>query len=151
MSTVRFRSITLVLILAMVILSACQPASSGPKIVTSGAWSRSSPKMANAGALYVVIENQGNQADRLIGASSPAAKTAEVHESFMDANGVMGMRPLAGGLEIPAGGKVELKPGGYHVMLIDLVKPLEVGSKITITLKFEKSGETTVEAEVRAQ
>ena len=150
MSVVRFRVIALVLILATVMLSACQQ-SSGPKIITSGAWSRSSPKMANAGALYVVIENQGNQVDRLIGASSAAAKTAEVHESYMDNNGVMGMRPLEGGLEIPAGGKVELKPGGYHIMLIDLVKPLEVGTKIAVTLKFEKSGEIALEAEIRAQ
>lgn len=150
MSTVRFRSMTLILILTVLILAACQQAS-GPKIVTSGAWGRSSPKMAMAGAVYVVVENQGNQADRLIGASSAAAKTAEVHESYMDANSVMGMRPVEGGLEIPAGGKVELKPGGYHIMLMELVKPLEVGTKITVTLKFEKSGEITLEAEIRAQ
>jgi copper(I)-binding protein len=151
MSTVRFRSITLVLILVTLMLSACQPASNGPKIVTSGVWGRPSPMMAKAGAVYVLIENQGNQADRLVGASSAAAKTVEVHESYMDANGTMGMRPVEGGLEIPAGSKVELKPGGYHIMLIDLVNPLEVGSKITVTLKFEKSGEITLEAEIRAQ
>lgn len=148
MSTVRFRSITLVLILAMSMLFACQP--SGPKIVTSGAWGRPSPKMAMAGAVYVLIENQGNEADRLVGASSIAATVVEVHESYMD-NGVMSMRPLEGGLEIPAGSKVELKPGGYHIMLIDLVNPLEVGAKITVTLKFEKSGEITLEAEIREQ
>ena len=150
MSTVRFRSITLILILAMSMLSACQPAS-GPKIVTSGAWGRSSAMMATAGAVYVVIENQGNQADRLVGVSSAAAKTVQVHESYMDANGAMGMRPVEGGLEIPAGGKVELKPGGYHIMLMELVKPLEVGTKIAVTLKFEKSGEIKLDAEIRAQ
>ena len=150
MSVVRFRVIALVLILATVILSACQPPVSGPKIVTSGAWGRSSAMMATAGAVYVVIENQGNQADRLIGVSSAAAKTAQVHESYMD-NGMMSMRPVEGGLEIPAGGKVELKPGGYHIMLIDLVKPLEVGSKIAVTLKFEKSGEIALEVEIWAQ
>lgn len=150
MSVVRFRVIALVLILATVILSACQQ-SSGPKIVTSGVWGRPSPKMAMAGAVYVLIENQGNEADRLIGASSAAAKTVEIHESYMDENGVMGMRPLEGGLEIPAGNKAELKPGGYHIMLIDLVQPLEAGAKITVTLQFEKSGEIALEAEIRAQ
>ena len=150
MSTIRFRSITLVLILAMSMLSACQQAS-GPKIVTSGAWGRPSPKMAMAGAVYVVIENQGNQADRLIGATSAAAKTVEIHESYMDDNGVMGMRPLEGGLEIPAGNKAELKPGGYHIMLIDLVQPLEAGAKITVTLQFEKSDDIVLEAEIREQ
>jgi len=150
LSTIRFRSIALILIFAMAMLSACQQAS-GPKIVTSGAWGRPSPKMAAAGAIYVLIENQGNEADRLIGASSAAAKTVEIHESYMDDNGVMGMRPLEGGLEIPAGNKAELKPGGYHIMLIDLVQPLEVGSKITVTLQFEKSDDIVLEAEIREQ
>jgi copper(I)-binding protein len=151
MSVIRFRSIALIIMLAAIILSACQPASNGPNIVTSGVWGRPSPKMAMAGAVYVVIKNQGNEADKLIAASSTAAKTAEVHESYMDANGAMAMRPVEGGLEIPAGGTVELKPGGYHIMLIDLVEPLVPGSKITITLKFEKSGEIALEAEIRAQ
>lgn len=146
----RFRSVALVLALVAVLLSACQQAQ-GPKIVASGAWGRSSPKMAMAGAVYVLIENQGNEADRLIGASSDAAKTVEVHESYMDANGTMMMRPVEGGLEIPAGETVELKPGSYHIMLIDLVKPLEVGSKITVKLQFEKSGEIVLEAEIREQ
>jgi copper(I)-binding protein len=150
MSVVHFRVIALVLILATVILSACQPSVSGPKIVASGAWGRSSAMMTTAGAVYVVIENQGNQSDRLIEVSSAAAKIVQVHESYMD-NGMMSMRPVEGGLEIPAGGKVELKPGGYHIMLIDLVKSLEVGSKIVVTLKFEKSGEIALEAEIRAQ
>jgi copper(I)-binding protein len=62
--------------------------------------------------------------------------------------GMMGMRPIAR-LEIPAGGSVELKPGGYHVMLIDLNQELKAGDKIEITLKFEKAGEIKVTAEVR--
>jgi copper(I)-binding protein len=146
----RFRSITLILILAAVILAGCKPAVDGPQIVTSDAWGRSSPKMAMAGAVYVVLKNKGSEADRLIAVSSAAAKTVEIHESYME-NGVMGMRPLEGGLEIPAGETVELKPGGYHIMLIDLVEPLQVGAKITVTLQFEKSGELVLEAEIREQ
>ncbi len=150
MSANRFQFITLILILVAIILSACQTANA-PKIVTSGAWGRSSAKMAMAGAVYVVIKNEGKETDKLIGVSSPAAKMAEVHESFMDANGGMGMRPVEGGLEIPAGQTVELKPGGYHIMLMDLVKPLEVGTKIQVTLKFERSGEVVLDAEIRQQ
>ncbi len=151
MSTLHFRTKILILILVAAILSGCQSAqASGPKIVASGAWGRPSPKMAGAAAVYVVIENQGNQSDRLIGAASTAAKAVEVHESFME-NDVMMMRPVQGGIEIPAAGKAELKPGGYHIMLIDLVEPLVVGSKIKVTLKFEKSGEMVLEAEIREQ
>jgi periplasmic copper chaperone A len=150
MSTFRNRSIALIFTLVMVtFLSACQQAST-PKIAVSSAWGRSSASMATTGAVYMVIENQGNQADRLVGATSAAAKTVEIHETSMN-NNVMSMHPLQNGLEIPAGGKVELKSGGYHVMLVDLAKPLETGSKITLTLKFEKSGEIKVDAEVRAQ
>jgi copper(I)-binding protein len=149
--SVRFRSFTLILIVAMLILSACQPASNGPQIVTSGAWGRPSPKMAMAGAVYVTIKNKGNEADRLISASTTAAKTVELHESYMDENGVMGMRPLEGGLEIPAGETAKLEPGGNHIMLIDLVEPLVPGTKITVALQFEKSGEVVLEVEIKAQ
>jgi copper(I)-binding protein len=137
------------LVLSMVALVSCQQ-SAAAKIAISQAWGRSSPMMAQTGAVYVVIENQGGVADRLIGVSSAAAKTVEVHESYME-DGMMKMRPVDGGLEIPAGGKVEMKPGGYHIMLIDLEKPLEAGSKITVTLKFEKSGEIPVDVEIREQ
>lgn len=138
------------LLVLVLFVSACQPQATGPKISVEGAWARSSPSMAGAGAAYAVISNQGNEADRLISVSSDAAKTAEVHESYMD-KGMMMMRPVQGGLEIPASGKVELKPGGYHIMLINLAKPLEAGAKITIVLKFEKAGEITVEAEIKNQ
>ena len=154
MSIFRLQTKILILILVMAVLSGCQSAQAaqadGPKIVTSEAWGRPSPKMAGAAAIYVVIENQGNQADRLVGAASQAAKAVEVHESFME-NNVMMMRPVEGGIEIPAAGKVELKPGGFHIMLIDLVEPLTAGSKIKVTLKFEKSGEIELDVEIREQ
>jgi periplasmic copper chaperone A len=136
-------------LIALLTLTGCQAAPTAPRIETSGAWGRPSPMMDKAGAVYVVIENKGNAADRLIGASSPAAKTVEVHESYMD-NGMMKMRPIAG-LDVPAGGKVELKPGSYHIMLIDLVAPLQTGATIAVTLKYEKSGEVAVNAEIREQ
>ena len=61
----------------------------------------------------------------------------------------MRMQAVQGGIEVPAGGQVELKPGGYHVMLIGLTRDLTDGEKFPLTLQFEKGGEVTVEAEVR--
>jgi hypothetical protein len=78
------------------------------------------------------------------GMESPAASTG------MDTGSVMGMRRIER-LEVPAGGTVELKPGGYHVMLIGLTRELVVGEKIDITLRFAKAGEMRVTAEVRGQ
>jgi copper(I)-binding protein len=144
----------------------------GGSITVTEPWARASSMMAAAGAAYMTIENAGSAADALVGAASPAAKTVEVHETVaMESEtpaasdgmgmespmpsasgdmggGVMGMRPIAR-LEIPAGGKVELKPGGYHIMLIDLNQELKAGDKIEITLTFEKAGDVKVTAEVR--
>ena len=133
--------------LLAIILSGCSAAAAGPQIVQHDAWGRPSPKMAGTGAVYVVIENKGGQADRLVGASSPAAANVEVHESYMDGE-VMKMRPVPS-VDVPAGGTLELKPGSYHIMLIDLVKPLELGSHIAVTLKFEKSGDVPLDVEIK--
>ena len=141
---------TLVFLLSvglLVALTGCSAAPAGPQIECHDAWGRPSPKKAGAGAVYVVIENKGRETDRLIGATSPAAKTVELHESFMD-DDVMKMRPVAG-LDIPAGGMVELKPGSYHIMLIDLAEAVQVGSTIPVTLLFEKSGEITLDVEIQ--
>ena len=75
---------------------------------------------------------------RLVGVSSPVAGVAEVHEMKMDGD-VMKMRPVEGGLELPAGKAVELKPGGYHVMLMDLKTPLVKNTTIAVTLLFKDS------------
>lgn len=147
----RFRTIVIFsTLIALLTLTGCQAGPAAPRIEASGAWGRPSPMVDKAGAVYVVIENKGNAADRLIGASSPAAQMVEVHESYME-GGVMKMRPVAGGVDVPAGGKVELKPGSYHIMLMDLAAPLQTANTIVVTLKFEKSGEVAVTAEIREQ
>ncbi len=107
-------------------------------------WSRATPAANGAG--FMIIENNGDQADRLVSAATPAAKTAELHTHLMD-NGVMKMRAVEGGIEIPAHGKAELKPGGLHIMLMNLAKPLADGDKIPLTLTFEKAG--TVEVTIK--
>jgi copper(I)-binding protein len=97
--------------------------------------------------VYVLIENRGPEADALLGASSDAAKTVELHETRQE-GGVMRMRPLAA-VEVPAGGRIEMKPGGQHIMLLGLTRDLRPGDKVTVRLRFEKAGEQTAEAEVR--
>ena len=86
--------------------------------------------------------------DRLVGGSSAVASRFEIHEMTM-VDGVMKMRPL-GGLEVKPGETVELKPGAFHIMLMDLKQPLEKGQKIKGTLIFEKAGTVAIEYAVEA-
>jgi copper(I)-binding protein len=99
-------------------------------------------------AVYVTLTNTGSQADALVSAASDAAKTAELHEVQHDQGGVMKMRPVKS-IPIPASGKVELKPGGYHIMLLGLTHDFKAGDKVPVTLKFEHGGELRIEAAVR--
>ena len=99
-------------------------------------------------AAYMVIRNTGSEADKLIAASTDAAKTVELH-TVIEEGGMMRMRQVEGGIDIPANGQVELKPGGFHVMLIGLTRDLNAGDKVELTLTFEKAGEIPVTAEVR--
>jgi copper(I)-binding protein/uncharacterized protein YcnI len=96
------------------------------------------------GAGYLTIVNSGKEADRLVSITSPAAGKVEVHE-IRTQDGVMKMRPLEDGLAIPAGGSVELQPGGgYHLMFEDLQKPFAKGDSVPVTLEFETAGKVEV-------
>lgn len=139
------------------VVAGCSSGGGTAEIAITDAWARSSPATAAAGAAYMTITNNGDAADALVGASSEAATTVEVHETVAVeepaasdgmGGGMMGMQPIAR-LEIPAGGTVELKPGGYHIMLIGLTQELKVGDTIEITLTFEKAGEFPMTVEVR--
>ena len=99
------------------------------------------------GAVYVTLSNSGSQPDALVSASTDVAQTTELHETTRD-GGVMKMRPVKT-IPVPAGGKTELKPGGYHIMLMGLKHDLKPGEKVALTLKFEHGGETRVEAPVK--
>ncbi|WP_085122447.1 copper chaperone PCu(A)C [Tistlia consotensis] len=110
-------------------------------------WARASAGPAPTGAAYLTIDNKGTQADRLIAVETPAAKRAEIHQSLME-GGVMKMRAVEGGLALPAGASTALAPGGYHVMLMGLVKPLKEGESFPMTLTFEKAGKVEVEITV---
>ena len=157
------------LILALIVsasLAAC--ASDNDKTDTGGivikdAWVRpttmqmdsgSSSSMDNSGDVsgaFMVIENTSSQPDQLVRAavSADVAETIEIHETTIDENSVMRMRPVDG-IDVPAHGSVELKPGGYHIMLLNVKKELKPGDKLPLTLTFASGQTVTVEAEVRA-
>ena len=100
------------------------------------------------GAAYARIMNMGGEDDRLIGASSPAAGRVELHTHLME-NGVARMRPIES-VDVPAGGAAELKPGGHHIMMFDLAKPLKEGDEFPLTLTFEKAGAVEIIVKVEA-
>jgi copper(I)-binding protein len=99
------------------------------------------------GAVYATIANTGKEADALVSASSEASQTVELHETKNE-GGVMKMRPVPK-IAVPAGGKIEMKPGGYHVMLLGLKRDLKPGETVAVTLKFERGGEVRVDAPVK--
>src|ERR1041385_7512404 len=107
-------------------------------------WTRATPKNAPVAGGYLKITNTGATPDRLVGGATEVAKRFELHEMKMD-DGVMKMRELKDGLEIPAGTTVELKPGSYHIMMMSLSRPLTRGDKVKGSLTFEKAGKVDVE------
>lgn len=108
-------------------------------------WSRATPAGAKVAGGYLVLHNEGTAPDRLVAVTSEIAGKAEIHEMAVDSNSVMTMRPLADGLEIPAGGEVALKPGSFHIMFMALKQPVREGEKFAATLIFEKAGSVQVE------
>ena len=144
----KVKSIKLAVLMSMIAVSSmhAQELKIG-NLTISAPWSRATPKGAAVAAGFLVIHNSGNSPDRLLGGESAAAKEVQVHEMAMD-NQVMKMRQLAQGLEIPAGATVELKPGGYHLMLMGLARPLNQDDRYMMTLNFERAGKTDIEFRV---
>ena len=120
----------------------------GPMHITEP-WTRVTPKGASTAAGYMTVTNKGSTPDRLSCASSDAAVQCQIHTMSME-GGVMRMRPVEGGLEILPGQSVTLKPGGLHVMFMDLKHPLEPGKTLEATLKFEHAGTVKVEYPILA-
>lgn len=116
-------------------------AADGLKITEARA--RATPGGAATGVVYLTVVNDGATADRLIGGASDAADEVEIHRMSMN-NGVMAMRPVTGGLDVPAHGALALAPGGDHLMLIGLKHPLVAGEHLAVTLDFEKAGKIAV-------
>jgi copper(I)-binding protein len=112
-------------------------------------WARATAPTAKTGGGFVTITNKGTTPDRLIAVRSAASDKVEVHEMKMDGN-VMRMRELDKGLEIPPGTTVTLKPGGFHIMFMELKAPFAKDAKVPATLVFEKAGSIDVDLLVQA-
>ncbi|MES0880030.1 copper chaperone PCu(A)C [Roseibium sp. SCP14] len=110
-------------------------------------WTRATPPKAKAGGGFVEIVNTGSEGDRLINVSSDVAGKTEIHEMAVT-DGVMKMRKLEDGIEIPAGETVTLKPGGLHIMFMGLNQSFEEGATVPVVLTFEKAGDVTIELSV---
>jgi copper(I)-binding protein len=96
----------------------------------------------------MVIRNNGSIADKLVKVETDAAKTVETHTVIKEGD-VMKMRPVPG-IDVPANGQVKLEPGGFHVMMMDLTRKLNVGDKVKLTLFFERAGQVQLDVTVRA-
>lgn len=132
------------------------------RLEVTDAWARNSPAVATAGAVYLRIANGTDADDALVGVEIDAsvAAGAELHETVaaMPSDSGMGMAPSGAPMmemrevdeiAVPAGSTTSLEPGGYHIMLIDLVEPLTIGDQVEVRLVFERAGEVDVTAEVR--
>jgi len=112
-------------------------------------WSRATPASAPSAGGYMTLTNKGAEPDRLIAVESGAAGRVEIHEMSMDGS-IMRMRQLENGVVLAPGATVELKPGGYHVMFMQLKAPLQKGERVPIVLVFEKAGRISVDMQVEA-
>jgi copper(I)-binding protein len=112
-------------------------------LVITQAWIRATPKGAPTASAYLTIANRGATADRLLGGSAAGVKAVAPHSMSMD-GGVMRMRVLTQGLEVPAGRTVVLRPGGDHLMLEGLTRAFRPGESVPMGLKFLRAGEVKV-------
>jgi len=112
----------------------------------SGAWARATPPAAKTGAVYLTLVNHGGGTERLIAARSPAAAQAELHAQINEA-GIMRMTAVDA-VVLGPGEHLSLRPGGLHVMLIELTAPLREGAPLALTLSFAGLGDVTVDVPV---
>jgi len=117
------------------------------QVTVTGAWVRGTVQGQTATGAFMQLKSADGAA--LVGADSPAAGIVEIHEMRMEGN-VMRMREVTR-LDLPPGKAVELKPGGYHVMLMDLKAPLKKGDTVPIRLKVQSKSSATQEIEVKAE
>lgn len=133
---------------ALALLTACQPRQT--ETTADGAWVRLPAVPANPGAAYVTIHG-GKEADALVAVSAPFAVRTELHQSMAhgEGHGMMTMKPVDA-LAVPMHTRVELKPGGYHVMLYDVAPRVKPGEKAPLTLQFASGRKIEVQAIVIA-
>ena len=129
----------------LLLLASCRT-ESPPDLTVRDAWARETVPGQKTAAVYLTIDNRGGS-DRLTNAWSRAARSATLHSSWSD-GGIARMRPMTGGLDLPAGERVVLKPGGGHIMLSGLGLVLRRGDSITMGLGFERSDERTIRVRI---
>lgn len=110
-------------------------------------WARATPPGAKVAAGYLELRNSGNEPDRVVGASTPAAERVELHVLSREGD-VMKMREVKG-FEVPARQRLVLRPGGSHLMIVGIKRPLVKGERVPLTLRLERAGELHIELEVQ--
>jgi copper(I)-binding protein len=136
--------------ICLLIITACVPVKDSAPVEITDAWVRTvdSGTGGSATALFMTIQNNTSTPDVLLKVESDVAAMVQIHLSEVDANGVASMNEVEG-VEIAANGIAELKPGGYHVMLMGLKQDIKEGDMIKFTLVFQNAGEMAIEAVVR--
>ena len=117
-------------------------------IMVHDGWARASLGKAPNSAAYMMLMTHGDESDKLVGAATPVAETAELHNHVMDGD-IARMRPVDA-IEIRPGESVTLEPGGFHIMLMGLKKKLDEGQTVPLTLTFEKAGEVKVDLPIQS-
>lgn len=133
-------------VLCALLLLATSPAAAA--VILDKPWARATPPGAKIAGGYLVIRNTGSVPDRLMGATSPVAARVEMHVTSEE-NGIMKMRQRES-LPVPAGGRLELKPGAGHLMFVGLKRPLKQGEHVPLILRFKEAGEMRTELHVEA-
>lgn len=145
-----FLSLAAGLVLSIAALPAAAHEISAGSILIAHPYVREVPEGAKVAGGYALILNEGTEPDRLLAVSGEIAGRAEIHEMKVDDKGVMQMRKVEGGLEVPAGGELSLEPGSYHFMFMDLQRRVKEGDTFRGTLTFEKAGTVEIEFAVDA-
>lgn len=118
-------------------------------LMVEGPWARATAQGSRVGGAFLTVRNTAHHGDRLISAESEIAARVQLHMTLME-DGVMRMRHVEDGIEVPADGMAELMPGGFHIMMMGLKAPLQEGSSFPVTLTFERAGSITIDVPVRA-
>jgi copper(I)-binding protein len=147
MSSMLLRALACSLLLSALLPTSAAIAADSGALQISGAWARPMPPGARVGGGYVEIHNAGETARRLLGAESPRASSMEIH-TMAEVDGVMRMRRLPEGIEIPAGATISLKPGAEHLMFFNPSPAFAEGETIPVSLRFDGDESVLVEFEV---
>ncbi len=133
-------------IIAAALATMCAVSAFAQTVTVTDAWTPATVQGQKATGAFMKITAKDNA--KLVGVSSPVAGVAEIHEMKMDKD-VMKMAALPNGLDLPAGKAVELKPGGYHVMLMDLKSPLAKDTTVPVTLTFQDAKGVKTQMELK--